>query len=187
MPFTPIPDLQFVRDPNLRHLLGSIRTNLRAAYNLTGEGFATKAELAAVAGRAAASSSTTATAGTAVISRMVSCVYDISTGVGGEGPHYLNAVLPANMLLVRAFCYVLESFTGDPGVLLSIRAGDGADEFDVFPDSALASDWAEGYHASINIGQSAGARARAFKAIVTGGSISAGKLRFYAEYVTCEA
>ncbi len=26
----------------------------------------------------------------------------------------------------------------------------------------------------------------AFKAIVTGGSISAGKLRFYAEYVTCE-
>jgi hypothetical protein len=182
--FIPMPELEFVRDANLRHLLRTMRSNIRAAHGLDGGGFATKAQLAALSeGRSKDSRSVSGGASPGASPTMAACFYDASSGVGGEGTHYLNAILPANCVLIRAFCVVQEAFAGTEGATLSIRAGDAEDEIEVFADSLLDPEWAEGYHASNSIGQSARERARAFKAVVSGGDISAGRLKFFAEFV----
>lgn len=181
--FTPMPELESVRDPNLRHLLRSMRSNIRAAHGLDGGGFATRAELEAVAsGRQGATASAAAEGSSSSVAKMVRCAYDASAG-GSVGTHYLNAVLPANSVLIRSFCVVQESFVGDAGAAMAILAGDGDEEISIFGDSALDPGWADGYHSSNSIGQSASGRARAFKVVVSGGVVSAGRFSFFAEYV----
>lgn len=182
--FVPIPEPAFIRDANLRHVLRSLRENVMAAFGMKGgSGFLPRAEYVD-SGQESKAKSASAAASAASALRVVQCAYDVSAGVGEAGTHYLAATLPAGAVLVRAFCVVETAFSGDLGVELSIKAGTGDDEIDVFEESDLASAWSAGYHASVNVGQSAAGIARAFKAVVTGGDISDGKLRFFAEYAS---
>ena len=181
--FVPIPDPAFIKDANLRHLVRAIRENVMIAFGKKGAaGFMRRSETASTGQESSAKSASVASAAASAL-RVVQCSYDVSAGVGGEGTHHLAATLPAGAVLVRAFCVVATGFAGEPGVSLAIKAGSGDDEIDVFPESDLAACWSEGYHASVNVGQSASGRARAFKAIVSGGDASVGKLKFFAEYV----
>lgn len=164
-------------------LVKALRDNIMIAFGEKGGGgFLPRAEYASSVPESRSKIEAAAATNVAASLRVVQCVYDASAGVGGEGTHHLAATLPAGAVLVRAFCVVETGFTGGAGVELAIKAGSGDDEIYVFEESDLASAWSAGYHASVNVGQSASGRARAFKAIVAGGDISAGKLKFFAEY-----
>ena len=183
--FLPMTDPAFVRDANLRHLLRTMRANIMAAHGKSGgDGFMPRAEIVAAAASAGDGGSSGQSTGQIV--RFSQCVWDAANGAGIAGTHYLPLILPPRTVLIRAFCIVLDSLVGGGGATASIRAGDGAEEITVFSDSLLASGWAAGYHSTINIGQSAGARARAFKVVVAGGDVSAGRFRFYVEHARCE-